>query len=195
MNGKVLTIILLCCAVLAGCGGKDLPPHNPMGLSGKLNPEAEAAFARAHVLWDKNNICSDPALAVELLTKAVKLEPGYAAAYLRLGLAKSDLRDWEGAFDDITKSIRLQPVAEAYAYRGLVSMRGGNYLGARKDFDRSLELRSRQHHAWNFRGALNLLEGRTKEACDDFAEGCDYGDCTGLESARARGECLKEGWF
>lgn len=195
MHLKGVTIILLCCAFLAGCGGKDLPPHNPMGLSGKRNAEAEAAFARAHVLWDKNNVCTDPTLAVELLTKAVKLEPEYAAAYLRLGLAKSDLRDWDGAFDDITKSIRLNPNAEAYAYRGLVSMRGGNFLGARKDFDRSLDIKSRQHLAWNFRGALNFLEGRTKDACSDFEEGCDYGDCTGLESARARGECVNEGWF
>ncbi|CAK7010408.1 MAG: hypothetical protein DELT_02058 [Desulfovibrio sp.] len=189
MRLRNLAIIILVCVLSSGCGGKELPPHNPMGLSGKLNPEAEAAFARAHVLWDKNNICTDPDLAVELLTKAVKLEPNYAAAFVRLGLAKSDLRDWDGAFDDLTRAIRLNPTAEIYAYRGLVSMRGGNYLGARKDFDRSLDLRSRQHLAWNFRGALNFLEGRIEEACDDFEEGCDYGDCTGLESARARGEC------
>lgn len=191
MFGKCLAIITFFCFILSGCAGKELPPHNPMGLSGKLNPEAEAAFARAHILWDKDNICTDPELAVTLLTKAVTLEPGYAAAYLRLGLAKSDLRDWDGAFDALSRSIRLQPVPEAYAYRGLVSLRGGNYLGARKDLDRSLELRSRQHLAWNFRGALNLLEGRITEACGDFAKGCGYGDCTGLESARARGECLR----
>lgn len=186
---KVLAILFLSCAFLAGCGGKELAPYNPMGLSGKLNPEAEASFGRARVLWDKNNVCSDPQLAVTLLTKAVTLEPKYAEAYLRRGLAKSDLRDWDGAFDDITTAVRLQPTAEAYAYRGLVSMRGGNYLGARKDMNRSLDIRSRQHLAWNFRGALNLLEGKLKEACDDFDEGCSYGDCTGLESARAAGEC------
>lgn len=195
MRCFVLRWILLCCAVIclvvAGCGGKELEPNNPMGLSGKLNPEAEAAFGRARVLWDKRDVCSDPVLAVELLHKAVTLEPQYAEAYARLGLAKSELRDWDGAFDDLSKAIRLHPTAEAYAFRGLVSMRGGNYLGARRDLDRSLELRKRQHRAWNFRGALNRLEGRQKEACEDFAEGCGYGDCSGLNASVERGECSR----
>ena len=189
MHIRNIFCIAVTCAILAGCGGKELPPHNPMGLSGKLNAEAEASFARAHVLWDKRDVCSDPALAVELLNKAISLEPEYTEAYLRRGLAKSDLKDWDGAFDDVTKAIRRNPSAEAFAFRGLVSMRGGNYIGARKDFDRSLSITKRQHRAWNFRGALNRLEGRQEAACKDFAEGCDYGDCIGLETSIKMGEC------
>lgn len=189
MHIRNIFFIAAVCAVLAGCGGKELPPYNPMGLSGKRNADAEASFARAHVLWDKRDVCSDPALAVELLDKAIALEPGYGDAYLRRGLAKSDLKDWDGAFDDLTRAIRLNPSAEAFAFRGLVSMRGGNYMGARKDFDRSLSITKRQHRAWNFRGALNRLEGRQKAACEDFSEGCDYGDCIGLETSIKMGEC------
>lgn len=183
-------IITCVCVLLAGCGGKDLAAYNPMGLSGKLKPEAETAFARAHVLWDQRDICSDPALAVELLDKVISLEPLYAAAYLRRGLARSDMKDWDGSFDDLSKAIRLTPSPEAFAFRGLVSMRGGNYIGARKDFDRSLQITERQHRAWNFRGALNRLEGRQDAACDDFDKGCDYGDCVGLETSIKLGECL-----
>lgn len=187
---RFVAVCLILCFTAVGCGGKEaVPPHNPMGLSGKRNAEAEAAFARAHVLWDKKDVCSDPELALELLNKAIGLEPDYPEAYLRRGLAKSDLNDWDGAFDDLSKAVRMAPSAEAYAFRGLVSMRGGNYLGARKDLDRSLEISKRQHRAWNFRGALNRLEGRQNEACDDFEEGCDYGDCIGLETSRDMGEC------
>jgi tetratricopeptide (TPR) repeat protein len=190
MRSKKILWGMIVCLALAACGGKDLPPPNPMGLSGKRSTEAEAAFARAHVLWDKNDVCSDPQLAEELLSKALTLEPGYAEAYVRRGLARGQLHDWEGAFTDLSRAIRLNPTADSYAFRGLISMRGGNYLGARKDFDRSLEIAKRQHRAWNFRGALNRLEGAYKAACDDFDEGCDNGDCVGLESAKARGECL-----
>lgn len=179
------------CLTLAGCGTRDAPPHNPMGLSGKHPAEAEAAFAKAHVLWNKEDVCTDPVQAVTWLDQAVSLDPGYAEAYLRRGLAKGDLKDWEGGFDDLSKAVRLAPSAEAYAYRGLLSMRGGNFMGARKDLDRSVALSKRQHRAWNFRGALNLLEGNARQACKDFETGCGYGDCTGLESARARGECPK----
>ncbi len=162
-----------------------------MGLSGKHNAEAEAAFALAHVLWHNSDVCSDPEQAITLLDKAIRLEPDYADAYLRRGLAKSDQRDWDGAFDDLSKAIRLKPTAEAYAFRGLVSMRGGNGLGARKDYDRSLALNPKQHRAWNFRAALNLLEGQRDAACKDFTKGCDNGDCVGLESAVKFGECPK----
>ncbi len=190
MKSINIVIIFFVCLIVSACGAKELPPNNPMGLSGRMAPEAEAAFGRARVLWNQQDVCSDPALALELLDKAIRLEPAYAEAYLWRGLARSDLRDWEGAFDDLSRAIRMRPTAEAYAFRGLVSMRGGNYLGARKDLDKSLDLDKRQHRAWNFRGTLNRLEGRWQAACDDFAEGCDYGDCIGLETARELGECL-----
>lgn len=189
MSLKVCGLFL--CCLLFGCGAKEPQRYNPMGLAGTYSPEAEAAFAKAHVLWDKRDVCSDPQHALELLDAAIRLEPRYAEAYLRRGLAKSDLRDWDGAFNDLSRAIRLNPTAEAFAFRGLVSMRGGNYIGARKDFDRSLDMTARQHRAWNFRGALNLLEGNREAACADFSEGCDYGDCTGLDSAVASGECAR----
>lgn len=184
-----LVCLLFACVFLASCGGTRERAYNPMGLSGKRNQEAETAFSRAHVLWHNSEVCSDPALAVELLDKALALEPEYAEAYMRRGLAKSDMRDWEGAFDDLTRAVRLDPSPVNYAYRGLISMRGGNALGARKDYERSIELDSGQHRAWNFRAALNLLEGKHEAACSDFAKGCSNGDCTGLESARNAGIC------
>lgn len=175
---------------LAACGGHEpLKPNNPMGLSGKINTEAETAYARARVLWKDGEICTDPKLAVELLDKAITLEPKYAEAYLRRGLAKSDLRDWDGAFDDLSRSIRIKSTAEAYAYRGLISMRGGNSIGARKDLGRSIEMNPGQHRAWNFRGALSLLEGDQVAACKDFDKGCSNGDCIGYESAVKSGAC------
>lgn len=191
MHIRKILLGIIVCVTVAGCGDKALSPHNPMGLSGKRNPEAESAFARAHILWNQNDVCSDPLLAEEFLSKAIRLEPHYAEAYLRRGLARGQLRDWDNAFDDLSRAIRLNPTAEAYAFRGLVSFRGGNYLGARKDLDRSLEMTKRQHRAWNFRGALNRAEGYLDAACEDFHEGCDYGDCVGLESAIERGECAE----
>lgn len=182
-------LFFVLCVFVAGCGNKDIAPHNPMGLSGRRSPEAEAAFAKAHVLWNKQDVCTDPYQARIWLDEAVRLDPGYAEAYLRRGLARGELKDWDGGFDDLSKAIRLAPTAEAYAYRGLISMRSGNRMGARKDFDKSIAIAKRQHRAWNYRGALNLLEGNRAQACKDFENGCDYGDCVGLESAQKSGEC------
>lgn len=178
-------LLFMCCA----CGEPAPKPLDPMGLGKKYSQEAEANFALARALWGTTEVCKDPEQAIEYLDKAIALAPDFAEAYQRRGLARSDLRDWDGAFDDLTKAIRLRPVAENYAYRGLVSMRGGNALGAKKDFDRSLALDKKQHLAWNFRGGLNLLLNDYPNACADFRQGCANGDCTGLESAKQHGVC------
>lgn len=176
----------------SGCSLFSGPEHktvDPRGYSGKYDTEAEKHFTMAHSTWGKRDTSSDPEKAITLLSEAIKLEPNYAEAYLWRGMAKSELGKWDDAFDDITKSIRLNPLAGSYAYRGLVSMRGGNAIGARKDFDESIDMDSSQHRAYNFRGALELLLNDNEAACKDFSRGCSNGDCTGLESAKEAGYC------
>jgi tetratricopeptide (TPR) repeat protein len=169
---------------------------NPMGLSGKISPEAETAYSRARILWRSSpasstgaEVCSDPALAIALLDKAITLEPEYAEAYLRRGLAKSDLGDFAAAFDDATTAIRLRPSPNHYAYRALISMKAGHHAGARRDLDYALKKDSSGHQAWIFLGALDLLEERPHEACANFARACSAGDCSRLEAARREGLC------
>ena len=191
---SLLSLVLLGLALASsvGCSLFSGPEHktvDPRGYSGKYNTEAEKHFTMAHSMWGKKDTSSDPEKAITLLTEAIRIEPNYAEAYLWRGLAKSELGQWDEAFDDITKSIRLKPLAGSYAYRGLVSMRGGNAIGARKDFNESIELDSSQHRAYNFRGALELLLGDKPAACKDFSTGCSNGDCTGIESAKEAGYC------
>ncbi len=186
---KAASLIFLIFFLGACSGVEPSSPYNPMGISGKHNPEAENNFAMARILWRDSEVCSDPHKAIALLDKAIALEPDYAEAYTRRGMAKSDLRDWDGAFDDLTKALRFSPGPDIYAYRGLVSMRGGNLLGARQDYENSLRLNSSQHRAWNFMAALDLLENDQTAACEHFKKGCSNGDCTGLESARQKGLC------
>lgn len=181
---RILMLVMVV-AMLTACGAQQAPkPVNPMGLSGKVTPEAEKYYALARVLWGKNDACSDPQQAVIYLDKAIAAQPDYAEAYLRRGLALSDLGRYDEAFDDLTKSIRLAPTPSAYAYRGLVSLRMGNLLGARKDVDHALELDPKLARAWNTRAGVKLQLDDIAGACSDFEKGCSSGDCTGLESAR-----------
>lgn len=168
-------------------GGVDV--NNPMGFAGKRNQEAEKNYTLARLLWKDGDVCTNPDQAIEYLSKAIKIEPDYAEAYLRRGMAYSDIYQWENAFEDLTKSIRLNPVPMAYAYRGLVFMRMGNALGAQKDLTRSIEIDSKQHRAWNYRGAVKIMVHDYNGACKDFARGCSNGDCTGLNSAKEHNYC------
>jgi tetratricopeptide (TPR) repeat protein len=199
MNALRAAVLLYLLSALAGCAEKAEPvpaQPNPLGLSGKISPEAETAYAQARVLWRSSpasssgaEICSDPAQAVALLDKALLLEPEYAEAYLRRGLAKSDLGDFTSAFDDATAAIRLRPSPEYYAYRALISMKAGHRAGARRDLEYSLEKDSSRHPAWTFLGLLDLLEGRPDDACAHFARACARGDCSRLEAARREKLC------
>ncbi|GFM32992.1 tetratricopeptide repeat protein [Desulfovibrio subterraneus] len=188
----IVTGVCLCLIIAAaGCGTKEAEPlgrFNPMGTSGVHNEQAERAFAKARVLW-RGEQCSDPDKAIELLTEAVTIEPDYAQAWLRRGLAYSEKRWYDLALDDLNKAVRLAPNVESYTYRGLVEMRLGNLMGAERDLSRAIELDPDYHRAWNFRGATRLLDERISAACDDFQTGCKKGDCTGRDNAVKQGFC------
>lgn len=187
---RVIYIVFLL-VLLGGCG-KDTPEpigrFNPTGTSGLYNEEAERAFAKAHVLW-KYEKCLHPDRAIQLLTTAIKLEPGYGQAWLRRGLAYSDKHWYELALKDMDQAVRLGSTSEAYAYRGLVEMRMGNYAGALVDLQRAISLDADNHRAWNFRAAVYYLQNNVDAACENWQEGCENGDCTGFDNAQEEGIC------
>jgi len=185
-------MLSVCLAVVlfAGCAGKEPAPSPPdgKGLPGQRPKEVELLFAKAHVLW-KGDSCADPQEAVWMLGEAIAKDPDFAAARAYRGLAYSELGKREEAFDDLTKAIRLDPKAEYYTDRGLVSLRGGVFSAARRDLDYSLKKDQKQYRAWNLLGATALREGNVEHACQYLAKGCSHGDCEPLQRARKDGQC------
>lgn len=201
---KNISLLLLAIlgVALSGCAtsGSDVSRtsgENLAGLSGRHTPEAETAFTQARVLWKKSlssasgvEVCTEPEQAIVLLDKAIRLDPNYAEAYVRRGLARSELGQREEAFADLTTGIRLHPSAEAYAYRALVSIRAKQVRAAHKDLDYSLEKDPKQHLARNIMGVLALFLENRPEACTQFQQGCSAGDCSFLEAAKADKICF-----
>ncbi|MCL2123136.1 MAG: tetratricopeptide repeat protein [Desulfovibrionaceae bacterium] len=182
--------LCLVVVLLAACAGRESapPPPDARGLSGKRSEEAELLFAKAHVLW-KGDTCTEPLEAVQMLDEAIAKDPDFAAAWVYRGLAHSELGKREEAFDDLTKAIRLEPRAEYYADRGLVSLRAGVFSAARRDLDYSLKKDQKQYRAWNILGETALREGNTEQACAYYARGCSNGNCEPLQRARKDGRC------
>jgi len=186
-------VLIVCMALvlLAACASqKDSAPSVPdaRGLSGKRSEEVELLFAKAHVLWKGDN-CAAPREAVQLLGEALAKDPDFAAAWAYRGLAHSELDKRDEAFEDLTKAIRLDPRAEYYADRGLVSLRAGVFSAARRDLDYSLKKDQKQHRAWNILGETALREGNAAQACEYYAKGCSNGNCEPLQQARKEGQC------
>jgi tetratricopeptide (TPR) repeat protein len=83
----------------------------------------------------------DPALAVETLTKAIKVNKAYAPAYNNRGLAHQALRNWADAQRDFSKAIELAPgYAEAHGNRGNVLRELGRTADAIADQKKAIAL-------------------------------------------------------
>ncbi len=156
--------LLISLFLLCACAGHDAQPTpEKTGYTESqyhFNAEAQKLFAKTRVMWDINEKCSDPALAMEYLDAVITMEPQYADAYMRRALAASELGYWDEAFEDSSRAIRLEPKADNYAYRGLIFMRQGNYTGSRKDLRKAQSITPRNVNAKVFLKQLDELQGK-----------------------------------
>jgi len=96
---------------------------------------------------------SNPRRAMELLDKAIGLDPGNAMAYRFRGTAYSDLNQPVKAIQDYSKAIELDPGnVIAYGMRGLVYYDLKQYTRAILDYDKSIELDPGNADAYYKRG-------------------------------------------
>jgi tetratricopeptide (TPR) repeat protein len=74
--------------------------------------------------------------AINDYTQAIRINPNYADAYLKRGIARDVLQDFHGAIEDFTEVIRINPNnAEAYNKRGIsrLSLKIPDLQGAIED--------------------------------------------------------------
>jgi TolB-like protein/DNA-binding winged helix-turn-helix (wHTH) protein len=118
--------------------------------------------------------------AIDLLQKAVDLDPGFAAAFAQLGIAyqirsvvlEPQAKQWEEkSFAAIQKALQLDPnLAEGYVARGRVLWSLSNHFPAERaalDFRRALTLNPNladaHHQLANLYNHIGLLEKAAKE--------------------------------
>ncbi len=78
---------------------------------------------------------ADYAKAIEITTKAIKLDPTYAKTYMLRGKAKKDMGEIDKAFGDLDKAIELDPkLGEAYFIRAQVNEIMGEMKKADADY-------------------------------------------------------------
>lgn len=160
----IAALALFMLLLAGGCAGdkteatSDATLSDLAGFDSKTGTEAQKLYAKARVMWDFDEKCSDPELAMELLEVVIALEPEYADAYMRRALAASELGDWDSAFDDSSRAIRMDAKPDNYALRSLIFMREGNYRGARKDLERAIKLSPKNSRARVYLKNLDALE-------------------------------------
>ena len=107
--------------------------------------------------------------ALNAFTKAIELNPQYAAAYIGRGLAYGELGNHKQAINDFNKAIELNPqYATAYNNRGTTYGRDlGNYQQAINDYNKAIELNPQYATAYIGRGLAYYYLGNYQQAIND----------------------------
>ena len=107
-------------------------------------PAQDAAFEAAQRAYGLGRQALDAGRheeAVRAFERAAELAPNESSIYLLLGIARSSLKDWDGALEAYEKVLELDPRnAGAHNNIGNVHLRRGNYERALESYRRALEL-------------------------------------------------------
>jgi lipoprotein NlpI len=116
---------------------------------------------------EKANANFDGAIAD--YTRAIELDPKYAAAYSNRGNAKQAKGDLDGAIADCDRAIELDPKdAMAHKNRGVAKKEKGDLDGAIADYNRAIELDPKYSAAYFHRGIAKQAKGDLKGAIGDI---------------------------
>ena len=89
------------------------------------------------------------------LTKAITLQPNDEQAYLFRGITLIALEKYEEAEKDFSRSLQINPTADAYRFRANVRNSLSNPFGAMEDCDSALAFKPNYMEAYCARGEAN----------------------------------------
>ncbi len=121
-------------------------------------------FDALHFLGVINSQNKNSQAAVDLIDKAILINPNVAAAYINRGNAQQELMQWHAAVESYDKAIRIKPAsAEAYYNRGVALKELKQLVSAIASFDKAIFIKPTLADAyWNKSLAL-LLAGKFSE--------------------------------
>jgi tetratricopeptide (TPR) repeat protein len=128
----------------------------------RINGLAEAYFRLG---WLYQVPLGDLTSAIADYTKAIELDPKYAAAYNNRGFALYDQGDLAAAIKDYTKAIELDPkLAQLYNNRGNALSDQGDLAAAIQDYTKVIELDPNYALAYYNTAKVYALQGQVEPA-------------------------------
>ncbi|MCW5957601.1 MAG: tetratricopeptide repeat protein [Pyrinomonadaceae bacterium] len=107
--------------------------------------------------------------AIADYTKAIDLDPRYAAAFNNRGICRENQKDLDGAISDYTKAIEFDPrLAEAFNNRGGIRNKRDDLDGAFSDYTRAIELNGNYALAYFNRGIVRFQKKDNDGAIGDY---------------------------
>jgi tetratricopeptide (TPR) repeat protein len=152
-----LTLVLLLSPAMPGQSPNPGEQYYRSGIAKKANGDLDGAIAD--------------------YTRAININPRYAAAYVNRGVARKAKGDLKGAIADYDRAISLNPrLKEAYNNRGLARQLQGQLKEAIADFDKALELDPRYAGAHYNRASAARAKGDLKRAIAELTRAIESPD-------------------
>lgn len=109
---------------------------------------------------DARATAQDSARALADISRAIALNPGFAAAYINRAIISYQRGNFNRAVIDATRAISLRPdLAEAWNNRALAWHRLGQYDKAKLDFDQTIRLNKNYGNALIVREMASVSPG------------------------------------
>lgn len=145
-------------------------------------------FDRAYDAYEKG----DHDTAVTEYTRAIELEPNYAAAYNNRGNSYAKQKQYERAIQDYDKAIELDPnYAYAYNNRGISNAKLEQYERAIQDYGKAIELDPNDASAYYNRGNSYAKLEQHERAIQDFDKAIEL-DPNDAAAYSNRGNCYRK---
>ena len=132
---------------------------------------------------------------IEYFSKALELNPRFAAAYEKRGLFYFFQEKYDKVIEDLTRFTKLAPdKADAYRMLAIAYLKVENYDKAVVSFDSAIQLEPEMAAAFSYRAEALRLNGKTIEAIQDATKGIELnGDSRTMSDAyKTRGRAYQE---
>lgn len=153
---KFLLFILFCGILFIGCE----KTVNDKNLQEKVQDNIDEIVDKTIDDFNYGNI--SPAEALKIFTNIIEQKNGdvHVNLYVERGKIKKELKDYEGALEDINKGLEVNPEAWMYVERGGVKILLNDLEGALEDMNKGLELKQK--------GWMYLMRGKIKIELKDY---------------------------
>lgn len=109
--------------------------------------------------------------AIQAFTRAIELNPDYAEAHLRRGVAYNVTGEFALAIKDFTTVINLKPeLAPAYYHRGHAHDNRNDYDLAIEDYTKAIQLNPSFSEGYLIRGVVYAKKGKFDSAIEDYTK-------------------------
>jgi tetratricopeptide (TPR) repeat protein len=147
----------------------------------KTAPTVQEEELTAQQWFERGIDAADLDEQVRFYTKAIRLKPDYANAFVNRGAARHEKGDTEGALEDFNEAIRFQPGhAIAFYNRGIARRAKGDLEGGLEDYSEAIRLQPDYADAFYNRGNTRKDKGDLEGGLEDYSEAIrlqpDYAD-------------------